>query len=91
MKDDIYYRNKRDYFLMSSLPVDVSKLDGVAVIHDLEQAEREFRDINGFDEDEDVFIPSIMEIDGVVVAESVNAFICPIECSIETFINEFDI
>jgi hypothetical protein len=84
-----YYKNKLGYFFMTALPVDTSKLDNVTVIEDEEQAMQEFREICGLDNDEGVFIPSINEVDGIIHAESTNAFLYPIESDIETFINEF--
>ncbi len=88
--NNIYYRNKLSYFLVSALPVDTSKLIDVTVIHDIEQAEREFRDINDLTLDDGVFIPSIFEQGGVVFAEGMNACAAPISTSIEDYINNYD-
>jgi hypothetical protein len=85
------YINQHGYSILSSMAIDESKLVGATVITDIEEAERRFKEANSMDENDDVFIPSVFEKDGVIYGEDLNACAYPIEeSSAEDYINNYE-
>jgi hypothetical protein len=87
-----FYKNKRDYFIQSNLEIDPSKLDGVEIIDDQEEAEQQFRAINGLDDEDGVYIPELLVDNGVLCGTTLND--CQFEIEDETaeeYINNYDL
>jgi hypothetical protein len=84
-----YYKNKDDYFLCSNLDINVEKLIGVTIIESGEEAEKEFKKINGIDEEDGVYIPEIFKYEGVVYGTDLNTMEFELEESPEDYINNY--
>lgn len=81
-----YIINKSGYFLMTSLQLDESKLADAQVFNTLEALEA------ADSEAEDVFIPSIKNIEGVLYIQDLNSCfgeITDLELSVEDIINDY--
>tara|TARA_R110001583_G_scaffold52147_1_gene162160 strand:+ start:1220 stop:1495 length:276 start_codon:yes stop_codon:yes gene_type:complete len=84
------YVNKYGYFNLSSMDIDESLLIGVEIIDDMATAERRFKEENDMADEEDVFIPSVFESEGVIYGEDLNTCASPIEeLSAEEYINNY--
>lgn len=86
-----FYRNKNSYFIQSTVNIDTSKLKGVTVITSEKEAERQFREVCGMDEDDGVYIPSVSMIDGVLHGTSLNDIQFKINTSAEDYINNYNL
>ena len=86
-----YYQNKRGYMLCTELPVDTNKLKGIVVIDNIKQAEEAFRANNGLDEDDGVFIPSIIEKDGQLYGQGLNTCFGEVDKTVEDYISQYSL
>lgn len=84
-----YYVNKLGYLVCTSLNVDQTKLDGVSFIDSLEQAEHVFRVNNNYEEGEAVFIPSIIEKDGLLYGQELNGYLSKTDKTVEDYISQY--
>lgn len=86
-----YYKNKRGYFISSDLNLNVEKLIGVTVIENEEEAENEFKEINGLDQEDGVYIPEIFEHEGVIYGTDLNTMEFELEETPEEYISNYNI
>lgn len=86
-----FFENKRGYLLCTALPVDVTKLEGVKVLGNRQEAEDMLRASNVSDGENIPNIPSIVSENGEVLGESLNGCFFKIDITIEEYINTYDI
>lgn len=87
-----FYKNKKGYFIRSSMAIDVNKLDGVEVIENQNDAENQFRETNGLERNDGVYIPAVFELNGVIYATGLNDCEFPIEeDTAEQYINQYTV